>query len=663
MGMSADPRRRHRGVGNPEMLLSSHSNSSSSSSSSSAPSPSTSAGRPSLVPLEVKSLHELRCDVLAQIISYLDVSNLATACSLNRRLRYISAMHEHWRWFVLQFFGVYYEDYMRSVEVCDLFRWRRLFVYIRQVHKNVDSKRGVRCVLPQLLRPCAWSSDDQDSFLSAPSSSSRSISRNRRRRRYRGSLELADNCSVFFWENGQIVQVVRARDGKVLREIDTGQRFRRYFHRLANIKNRLFVCLNDCIKVWEYGVHDAHKPPIELPPPRRPPTLDKVGRPLELLVHRRRLILLESCCCLIWDTDTLEFVCCIQHDDRDPVPEAPTEETGAQMPSNQSETEEARALEVQWMGDLIVTWLRSTSHSLKVWTLEGHQKADLQTDSPLVQVDVARVTWISVKTLDHFILCALDARSVVSLWDSKRDFNPIYRFYCGCDEPFDLVLTQDFMAVVNDNVNENRLELCFWKLWLHPNFQATHEVHEKSTYDAEQAREATVSTGNSPAGSRFSPGSGAPGVAHLGRETSHHLLLRELRHNARPIKRFSIPDIDSYFASYRNFLNVCSFHKSGQESLSVYRSSSLKKKVFFPPAKHTKFEEWLALQVHNDGTVVVHDFRPNQVAFDELSWHGMQSNLHSTEVGCGRKEGSEPSRPSELTRHSRPCFGSRSRGR
>merc|ERR1719359_2841406 len=96
-------------------------------------------------------------------------------------------------------------------------------------------------------------------------------------------------------------------------------------------------------------------------------------------------------------------------------------------------------------------------------------------------------------------------------------------------------------------------------------------------------------------------------------------LHRELRPSARPIKKFSIPDIDSYFASYRNFLNVCSFHKSGQESLSVYRSSSLQKKIFFPPAKHTKFEEWLALQVHNDGTVTLYDFRPNQVAFDELA--------------------------------------------
>eukprot|EP00434_Breviolum_minutum_P024910 symbB.v1.2.022000.t1/scaffold1932.1/size98745/2 len=122
--------------------------------------------------------------------------------------------------------------------------------------------------------------------------------------------------------------------------------------------------------------------------------------------------------------------------------------------------------------------------------------------------------------------------------------------------------------------------------------------------EARHQRQASVRR-HRPAGIRFSPQGGLPFPA-------------ELRPNCRPIKSLSIPDIDTYFASYRNFLNMCSFHKSGQESLSVYRSSSLQKKAFFPPAKHTKFEEWLALQVHNDGTVVVHDFRPQQTAFDEL---------------------------------------------
>ena len=42
------------------------------------------------------------------------------------------------RWFVLQSFGVYYDDYMRSVDVSsDECRWRRLFIYIRQA-KNTE---------------------------------------------------------------------------------------------------------------------------------------------------------------------------------------------------------------------------------------------------------------------------------------------------------------------------------------------------------------------------------------------------------------------------------------------------------------------------------------------------------------------------------------------
>merc|ERR1719254_438364 len=101
-------------------------------------------------------------------------------------------------------------------------------------------------------------------------------------------------------------------------------------------------------------------------------------------------------------------------------------------------------------------------------------------------------------------------------------------------------------------------------------------------------------------------------TTQLGSEALQRFLQRDLRPNARVIKRFSISDVESYFASYRNYLNVCSFHRSGQESLSVYRSSSLQKKIFFPPARHTKFEEWLALQVHDDGTVIIHDFRPGE---------------------------------------------------
>jgi len=668
------------------------------------------------------ALCELRNDVLALTLSFLDVPALATACLPCRQLREIAASHEHWHWFVLQFFGVYYDDYMRSVEVCDAYRWRRLFVYIRQVHHNVDRRRGVRCSLPQLLRPCVWLNNSHgdtsgdhgdvgevdDAHGHSRASSASASGSSRRRRRYRGSLELADNCKVFFWENGRTVQVVRAHDGHILREIDTGQTFRRYFHRLADVRNRLFVCLNDCIKAWEYGVNDAHKPPVQLPQPRRPPTLAKIGRPLELLVHRRRLILLESNCCLLWDTDTLDFVCCIQHEgggDFSGVGGGGSSSSSSSSSSSAvpaellNQAEEPRSLEVQWMGDLIVTWVRSGSQALKIWTLEGRQEAQLATESPLVQVDVARVTWASLKALDHFILSALDARSVISLWDSKNNFSLIFRFYCGCEEPFDLVLTQDFMAVVNDNMAENRLELCFWRLWMHPDFSEAEDAagprhRTEAAAIAARQREATLQPGSSPAGARFSmalptlpPGAavaatgaaavaaaaaamvfgaaaaaaaggaadgGAPvghgaavaaAVAHVGGEALQRFLHRELRPNARLIRKLLIPDIDSYFASYRNFLNVCSFHKSGQESLSVYRSSSLQKKVFFPPAKHTKFEEWLALQVQNDGTVAIYDFRPNQMAFDELPVPGQKGDLGSGGLGAETSEDARESPP------------------
>lgn len=578
------------------------------------------------------SLSDLRADVLSLLLSFLDVSSLSRTCSLDNLVGRIAASHEHWRWFVLQSFGVYYDDYMRSVDVADECRWHRLFIYIRQVHHNVDQQKAVQRTMPGLLRPCTWLGEEELEGSALPGVSHRHA----RRRRYRGSLELADNCNVFFWENGRVVQVVRACDGKVLREIDTGQNFRRCFHRLANVKKKLFVCLNDCIKVWDY---DSYKKPIELPPARTPHSLVRVGRPLELLVHRQRLILVESNCCLLWHTETLEFICCIQHDDTGAAFGCPVERPSPHADDvTGSQSHRLReTLEVQWMGDLLMTWGRGSLKSLNVWTLDGEAKAFLKTDSALVQVDVARVTWQSVYTLDHFILCALDSRSVVTFWDSKENFAAIFRFYCGCEEPFDLVLTQDFMVVINDNVSANRLDLCFWKLWLHPDFEAPNQSAESldmTRSEARHQREASVRLRQRPVGAHFSPQGGLPfpaatglmagldlasaAAAQLSGDTLQRFLHKELRPNCRPIKKLSIPDIDTYFASYRNFLNMCSFHKSGQESLSVYRSSSLQKKAFFPPAKHTKFEEWLALQVHNDGTVVVHDFRPQQMAFDEL---------------------------------------------
>lgn len=53
----------------------------------------------------------------------------------------------------------------------------------------------------------------------------------------------------------------------------------------------------------------------------------------------------------------------------------------------------------------------------------------------------------------------------ITLWGSKENYNPIFRFDCGCREPFDLVLSQDFLAVINDDRLTNGWNLTFWKLW------------------------------------------------------------------------------------------------------------------------------------------------------------------------------------------------------
>ncbi|CAE7509756.1 unnamed protein product, partial [Symbiodinium pilosum] len=148
-----------------------------------------------------------------------------------------------------------------------------------------------------------------------------------------------------------------------------------------------------------------------------------------------------------------------------------------------------------------------------VWTLDGERRAFLKTDGPLVQVDVARVTWVSVEALDHFVLCALDSKSVITLWDSKAGFSPIFRFYSGCEDPFDLVLTQDFMVIIQDNLPNNRLDLFFWKLWLHPDFEVDgtdnqcSEGLERRRREGRHQREASLES--LPAGARFAPQGGA----------------------------------------------------------------------------------------------------------------------------------------------------------
>ncbi|CAE7414713.1 unnamed protein product [Symbiodinium necroappetens] len=296
---------------------------------------------------------------------------------------------------------------------------------------------------------------------------------------------------------------------------------------------------------------------------------------------RQRLILVESSCCLLWHTETLEFICCIEHDDigtsfgrKSPTTEierspgiTPTElQTLAGVPKSLLVRSSGWGtcwcfksrevivgecpfydflLEVDclfqplakgqlqvlpidaqtsmmWMDNIplyrtLPPAIRMESVLMEAYgkickagsnakTVElalfmpyailvviachASQKASLAETSAQVQrsaevwtldgVDVARVTWVSVYTLDHFIICALDSRSVITLWDSKAGFSPIFRFYSGCEEPFDLVLTQDFMVVIQDNMSANRLDLFFWKLWLHPDFEVEGQSMESS---------------------------------------------------------------------------------------------------------------------------------------------------------------------------------------
>jgi len=304
--------------------------------------------------------------------------------------------------------------------------------------------------------------------------------------------------------------------------------------------------------MWD--VHDLEAEGVELPRPPAVPGLPP-GKPLELLVHKRKLILFESNCLHVWDIDSLAHQATIHH--------------RKEADGDAGSASAAPHLEVQWMGDHVVTWERGVSKQLKIWDLSGETVAVLQSPRVLLQLDVARVTWGDCRDLSHFLLASMDSSSTVTIWDTRQNFGEIFSLQASCSEPFDLVLTQDFLATVNDNVAENCLEITFWKLWFHPTSSNT------------PARDPRVKS-------------------------------------KQKIRVLKLADIDSYFASYRNFFNVCSYHKNGLESLHVYRSNSLKKRVFFPPAKHTKFEEWLALQVHAGGDVSVYDFRPDGRPFDAL---------------------------------------------
>lgn len=529
-------------------------------------------------------------DVIPNILSFLDVPLSLGRCGLvgkNNALSQASRVHDHWRYYALCEFGVYHEDYMRSIDVKSAEKWRLLCDYVQKVHHNVDRNIADVRRFYHVLKPVVKSGS----------------------RKYKGSLELADNSKIFFWENGRYVQVIDIESGKTLRTIDTKQNFRRYFHRLASTREKLFVALND--RVVCYDIYDETTPEITLPPP--PQTSKDV--PHELLVNKNRLILLQSTQCTVWDIDTFQLQGNITH-------EVPAGINGA-------------PLEVLWMGNLMITWVRYKASPLSVWSIDDCKK--VKTLSPciynsyapktdkhappaeLIQADLARLTGESF-TLSRFIVAALDCRSIVTIWDSKEDFRPVFRFDCGCTNPFELFLTQDFLAVVDNNMQNNTLNTTFWKLWLHPGFDDSN-LDQRASEEMRQ-----ISVHNVPCVYDSS----------------------KLACSVKWIKNVHLYDVDSYFASYRKYLNVGSFHKNGLESMSVYRSNALKKIIHFPPAKLTKFEEWLAVQVSPEGTVTIYDFRPNSLSFDDL----LEKRDHHRDV---RKEFVGTEEAWQIQRRSKLC--------
>jgi hypothetical protein len=607
---------------------------------------------------DVGHYSNINSDEMNKLLGYLELPEVVQMCGVNRATYNVSAIHPHWRLFVVQGLGIYYDDYMNSIQavVKDPFRWRRLFIYGKQVHRNLEKRKCKQTTHHNLLRGCGVIPDVHGV-------------RSRRRRLYRGTVELADDVGTVFWDNGSVIQQVQASDGRLIREFETGQTFKHAFPRVASVRDHLFVCLNDCIQLWDLS--DAKKPPKILKPlledvPRR----RKVGKPVELLTHRQKLILLKKNCSLIWNMETLKFVCSIWHVD----------DVDVNFGRAREIRKENAEFDVMWMGNEMVTWNRHISNFVNVWSLsDGSRVANLKSEEPILQVDVARVTWVSTEiATDHFVIAALDEGGIVTLWNSNG-FNKMYRFYGGCaGGAFDLVLTQDFLGIATEKRDNNfEVELHIWKLWFHPGFvdvdakwRSTQKDKEEATgflkpyeyqealipfrsrvdreavRDGQRARDSTVAQGASAAGSRINtvggrvmamaalrsafpesvekyetgPEQSLSAVSTLAGDDKGFLLNFDCRHNAQRVMCLRVPSGGSnlpFLASFRNFLIVSHAHKKGNESLSLWRSDTLGKLGSFGAlheASHVKFEEWLALEIKSDGdakaTLRLYDFRP-----------------------------------------------------
>ncbi|CAD7963554.1 unnamed protein product [Amoebophrya sp. A25] len=318
-------------------------------------------------------------------------------------------------------------------------------------------------------------------------------------RKYRGTVETSDDGKFVIWENGRFIQLVDIFTGAIVRTIDVGHTFRVYFHRAAAGESKLYVCLTDRVVGYDLEELLGRKKsteetetatsstmkesfllllqPLNLHCKRKeaemPPWLqDCKGRPLELVLHRDRLALVESHRVTLWDCDSLDLVGKIEpycSPLGEYVPPFPAFALNRRLEFGQ---EHRAAFEIQWLGRHALTWCRGTTLPIELYAIDVLPVAKLAVfyQSMLVpanwlQVDVCRVTWMKLGTLEYFLVGALDDAGIVSLWDTEGQM--LLRFNGASDlldrGVLDMIMTQDFVAVVDDDLGVH-----FYRLYLHP---------------------------------------------------------------------------------------------------------------------------------------------------------------------------------------------------
>ena len=584
--------------------------------------------------IDVGHFSDFSSDELNILLQYLEFSDMIQMCGVNTSTYNVSATHPNWRLFVLQSVDFNCDAYMKSIEatVNDSFKWRRILIYCKQVRDNFQNNR---CKMSsEILRR----SGEAVNF--------------HRRRSYRGTVECADSGgTTFFWDDGSVIHQLQGC--LLVRKFETGQTFKYPFPRVASYGDRLFVCLNDCIKMWD--LRDSKQQPQSL----TQPVMGDVARgrhhgsiSVVLLVQHQRLILLKNTYCLIWDLETLKFLFCLWH----------VEDDNVQFGRSRESQRENSKFEVMWMGkSKMVTWSKK-SNFVNVWSLsDGSRIANLTTEESVVKVSATRVTWVSREHTEHFVMVVLDRKCIITFWNSIG-YVRMYRFFCSCERAFDVVLTQDFLGIMTES-NTAKIDFIMFKCWFHDDFnkvenewessddevmghlesyeyhRALLPLHSPVDYEAvryaQRLRDLTVAVPSRVAALRLSSTRGqvdaSAAIGCLDGKIGpwYSLMNFDCRYNVRMIKRKTVPNSAENLPSmisFGNFLAVSCIYRSGNDSLHLWKSSTFDKFKRFGTAHGAscvKFNERMVWEVTNgcDGkeiTLNVYDFRPMAFAFEKL---------------------------------------------